>query len=66
MRPHTAVLAALAAILALQAPAAAQSPGRSAAGESTRVAQPATPAWKHFRKPDDATLRKQLTPFSTR
>lgn len=63
MRPYTVVLAALAAILGLQGAAPAQNLERSAAGESTRVAQAATPAWQNFRKPDDATLRKQLTPL---
>jgi methionine-R-sulfoxide reductase len=65
MKPYTAALAVLAAILGLQGTAIAGMREMSDATGSGKImlAQAAPAAWKNFRKPDDATLRKRLTPL---
>ena len=65
MKPYAAVLAVLAAILLLQSPGIAQMQGTTVSSESGTIAwAPTGPAaWKNFKKPDDATLKKRLTPL---
>ena len=65
MKPYAAVLAVLAAILLLQSPGIAQMQGTTVSSESGTIAWAPTgsAAWKNFKKPDDATLKKRLTPL---
>ncbi len=65
MKPYAAVLAVLAAILLLQSPGIAQMQETTVRSESGKIAlaQTGPAAWKNFKKPDDATLKKRLTPL---
>jgi methionine-R-sulfoxide reductase len=65
MKPYAAALAVLAAILGLQGPGIAQMQGKNAMDDSGTVmlAQAGPATWKNFKKPDDATLKKRLTPL---
>ena len=65
MKPYAAVLAVLAAILLLQRPGIAQNSKTNVRSESGKIAlaQAGPAAWKNFKKPDDATLKKRLTPL---
>jgi methionine-R-sulfoxide reductase len=65
MKPYAAALAVLAAILGLQGPGIAQMQGKNAMDDSGTVmlAQAGPATWNNFKKPDDATLKKRLTPL---
>ncbi len=64
MKTHIAALAALAAIVAIAGTGIVEKmQGKIAWNETGDVAlaQAGAPAWKDFKKPDDATLRRMLT-----
>ena len=65
MKPFAAVLAVLVSILGLQDPGFAQKQEKNLMDPSGKMEQvQAVPAaWKNFKKPDDATLKKRLTPL---
>ena len=65
MKPYAVFLAVLFAVLGLQGPGIAQTPEKDAMNESGKIApaQSGPAAWKDFKKPDDATLKKRLTPL---
>ena len=65
MKPFAAALAALVTILGLQGTGFAQKQEKNLMDPSGKMEQvQAVPAaWKNFKKPDDATLKKRLTPL---
>ena len=66
MKTYAAALAVLMAILVLQGQGIAQvQKEKKAMNESGNIAlaQAGSVAWKNFKKPDDATLKKRLTPL---
>jgi methionine-R-sulfoxide reductase len=66
MKPYAAALAVLIGILVLQGQGIAQvQKEKKAMNESGNIAlaQTGSAAWKNFEKPDDATLKKRLTPL---
>ncbi|HEX7539256.1 MAG TPA: peptide-methionine (R)-S-oxide reductase MsrB [Syntrophales bacterium] len=65
MKLYAALLAVLITILGLQGPGIAQKPEKNVMNESGKIspAQAGPAAWKNFKKPDDATLKKRLTPL---
>ncbi len=65
MKLYAAVLAVLVAALGLPGPGIAQMQERTVMNESGKIAlaQAGPAAWKNFKKPDDATLKKRLTPL---
>jgi methionine-R-sulfoxide reductase len=65
MNAYASVLAVLSTILVLQSPGIAQMQEMNVRSESgkTAPAQTGPAAWKNFKKPDDATLKKRLTPL---
>lgn len=66
MKPCTASLAVLAALVAIVGAGIAQGLEEKITmndSGKTVLAQAASPAWKSFKKPDDSTLRKRLTPM---
>jgi methionine-R-sulfoxide reductase len=65
MKLYAAVLAVLVAALGLPGPGIAQMQEGTVMNESGKIAlaQAGPAAWKNFKKPDDATLKKRLTPL---
>ena len=66
MKPYAAALAVLMTILGLQGQGIAQAQKeKKAMNESGNIApaQAGSAAWRNFKKPDDATLKKRLTPL---
>jgi methionine-R-sulfoxide reductase len=65
MKLYAAVLAVLVAVLGLPGPGIAQMQEGTVMNESGKIAlaQAGPAAWKNFKKPDDATLKKRLTPL---
>jgi methionine-R-sulfoxide reductase len=65
MKPFAAVTVILAVMLGFHSTAIAQMQEKGAMKVQTQIAQAATApaAWKNFKKPDDAALRKMLTPL---
>jgi len=65
MKPYAVFLAVLIVILGLQGPGIAQKPEKNVMNESGKIApaQSGSAAWKNFKKPDDAILKKKLTPL---
>jgi methionine-R-sulfoxide reductase len=65
MKPFAAVTVILAVMLGFHSTAIAQMQEKGAMKAQTRIAQAATASadWKNFKKPDDAALRKMLTPL---
>jgi methionine-R-sulfoxide reductase len=65
MKLYAAVLAVLVAALGPPGPGIAQMQERTVMNESGKIAlaQAGPAAWKNFKKPDDATLKKRLTPL---
>jgi methionine-R-sulfoxide reductase len=65
MKPFAAVTVILVIMLGFQSTAIAQMQEKGATIAQTQVAPATTPpaAWKNFKKPDDAALRKMLTPL---
>lgn len=64
MKTHIAALAALAAIVAIAGTGIVETMQGGITGNGSgdvALAQAGAPAWKNFKKPDDATLRRMLT-----
>lgn len=66
MKPYAAALSVLMAILVLQGQGIAQVQKEKNANHesgSIALAQAGSAAWRNFKKPDDAALKKRLTPL---